>query len=306
MNAVIVTGATSMLGIATIQECIKNNVKVVALSRLNSRRKNYLPQSDLLTFIDCDLGNLNTVKLPEENYDVFYHFGWCFTDGKDRDNPILQSRNIEYTLDAVRLSHKYKCKKFLGAGSQAEYGYHNEIIKESTCVMPEVCYGYAKYAAGKLSEKFCNDLNIICIWTRIFSVYGKYDGENTMIQYALQQYKKNRIAQFSAGTQMWDFLFEEDAGKYFYLLGEKVNKSILVNVASGDIKPLRKYIEDIAYVLEEKDKPFQFKLESKGNKPLNGIQPDISRLRMITGYVPQVRFTEGIRKIWRFFEEKEK
>ena len=48
-----------------------------------------------------------------------------------------------------------------------------------------------------------------------------------MIPYALRQYKKGEIAQFSSGMQMWDFLFEEDAGKYFYLLGKKVEKDVL-------------------------------------------------------------------------------
>ncbi len=304
MKSVIITGATSMLGIATIRECIKSGVKVIALSRPDSRRKKYLPKSELVTLIECDLGELAKINLPEEHYDVFYHFGWCFTEGKDRDDPILQSRNIEYTLNAVYLAYRYGCQKFLGAGSQAEYGFYDKVITEDTPVKPEICYGFTKYAAGKLAGKLCEQLGIICIWTRIFSVYGKYDGENTMIQYAFRQHKNNKIAQFSSGAQMWDYLFEEDAGKYFFLLSEKVDKSILVNVASGDVKPLRKYIEDIASVISEMDadKPFQYKLESSDIKPRNGIFPDVSRLRSLTGYVPQIDFIERIKEIWRYLQ----
>lgn len=296
MDGVIITGATSMLGIATIRECIKNNVRVVALLRGGSRRKKYLPQSELLTLLECDLTELKNIELPEGSYDIFYHFAWRYTDKSMRDDPLLQSKNIEYTLDAVQLAKRYGCKKFLGAGSQAEYGFHNEVITEDTPVVPAVCYGYAKYAAGKLAEKLCSDLGMICIWTRIFSVYGRYDGENTMIQYALRQYKNNETAQFSSGMQMWDFLFEEDAGKYFFLLGEKVKNSVLVNVASGDVKPLRQYIEEMAAVLNEK-KVFSYRLGRQEGSPLNGIRPDVSRLREITGYTARVKFGEGIRKI---------
>lgn len=307
MNAVIVTGATSMLGIATIEECLKSGVKVTALYRAGSRRKIFLPKSELLMLIECDLGELKKINLPEENYDVFYHFGWGFTDRTTRDDPILQSKNIEYTLDAVQLAHKYGCKKFLGAGSQAEYGFQNERITEETPVKPDVCYGYAKYAAGKLAEKLCDKLGLICIWTRTFSVYGKYDGENTMIPYAFRKYRNNQIAQFSSGLQMWDYLFEEDAGRYFYLLGEIVNENVLVNVASGDTRPLRDYIIEIACVLNRGNAAglFQYEFESaKGNRPLHGIRPDVRRLREITGYVPQVSFGEGIRKILDFEWEK--
>lgn len=300
MDAAIITGATSMLGIATIQECIENNIRVIALTRKNSRRKKYLPQSGLLSFIECDLSELNRIELPKEDYDVFYHFGWGFTDRSTRDDPILQSKNIGYTLDAVQTAHKYGCKKFLGAGSQAEYGFHNEMITEDMPVAPKVCYGYAKYAAGKLAQKLCDQLGIICIWTRTFSVYGRYDSENTMISYAFRQFRKGEIAQFSSGVQMWDFLFEEDAGKYFFLLGEKADKSIVVNVAYGDAKPLKEYIKEMAGVLNtgSNERPFRYQLGKIEEKALpNGIFPDVSRLHKITGYTPQIGFAEGIKRI---------
>lgn len=305
MNAVIITGATSMLGIAAIYECIKNKVKVIALLRKDSSRKKRLPQSEFLSVIECDLSELSKIDIPPNKYDVFYHFGWCFTDRTTRDDPLLQNENIKYTLDAVQLAHKYGCKKFLGAGSQAEYGFHNEMITEETPVTPDTCYGYAKYAAGRLAEKLCNKLGIICIWTRIFSVYGKYDRANTMIPYAIRQYINNEIAQFSSGKQMWDFLFEEDAGRYFFLLGEKVQQSTIVNVASGDVRPLRNYIEDMANELNSRDinKMFRYEMASAENKLLNGISPNVNRLRGITGYTPRVGFSEGIRKILVYHEE---
>lgn len=308
MNAVIVTGATSMLGIATIQVCIENGVRVIALTRANSRRKSYLPKSELLMLIECDLSDLSKVNLPEDDYDVFFHFGWGFTDRTTRDDPVLQSKNIGYTLDAVQLAHKYGCRKFLGAGSQAEYGFHTERITEETSITPEVCYGYAKYAAGKLAEKLCNRLGIICIWTRTFSVYGRYDSENTMIPYALRQYKKGDVAQFSSGMQMWDYLFEEDAGKYFYLLGEKAEKNVLVNVASGNVKLLRAYIEEMAEALNKigSGRLFLYELEREGeDNPLNGIDPCVRKLREITGYIPQIGFAEGIKKILEFNSRKD-
>lgn len=303
MNAVIVTGATSMLGIATVQVCLENGVKVIALTRANSRRKSCLPKSELLTLIECDLSDLSKVDLPEDNYDIFYHFGWGFTDRTTRDDPVLQSKNIGYTLDAVQLAHKCGCRKFLGAGSQAEYGFHTERITEETSITPGVCYGYAKYAAGKLAEKLCNKLGMVCIWTRTFSVYGRYDSENTMIPYALHQYKMGEIARFSSGMQMWDFLFEEDAGKYFYLLGEKVEKDVLVNVASGNVKPLKEYVEEMAEVLNElsQDRLFRYELERGAEDvPSNGINPCVSKLRELTSYVPQIGFREGIKKILDF------
>ena len=100
---------------------------------------------------------------------------------------------------------------------------------------------------------------------------------------------------------------EEDAGEYFYLLGEKADRSIVVNVASGDARLLREYIEEMAGVLDEncEDRLFQYELGKSENMRLNGIYPNVDRLREITGYIPKISFSEGIKKIWIYRESQQ-
>ena len=43
---VVVTGATSMIGVALIKECIKNSDQVLAIVRKGTKRLNRLPKSD--------------------------------------------------------------------------------------------------------------------------------------------------------------------------------------------------------------------------------------------------------------------
>ncbi len=73
-------------------------------------------------------------------------------------------------MDAVKLAYRVGCHKFIGAGSQAEYG--------------------------------SNDRN------------------DSMISYAMHQIKNNELAEFSHGMQMWNYLYEDDAGKIFFNLGK--------------------------------------------------------------------------------------
>ena len=44
MKRVVVTGATSMIGVALIKECIKNGVEVLAIVRRQSVNLNRLPE----------------------------------------------------------------------------------------------------------------------------------------------------------------------------------------------------------------------------------------------------------------------
>lgn len=79
-------------------------------------------------------------RLPElinENCDVFYHIAWSVTGGKRNEDILGQSKNIQYTLNALDIARKLGCKKFVGAGSQAEYGPLNiEKINENSMEKP--------------------------------------------------------------------------------------------------------------------------------------------------------------------------
>ena len=285
-----------MLGIATIKSLVERNIEVVAISRKGSRRRDKLPVSELITFIEADLSELNTIELPSGEYDVFYHFGWANTDKVSRNNPELQNENVQYTLDAIKLAHKFGCKKFLFAGSQAEYGVCNEKITVDTPVNPQVAYGICKYAAEKLGKLECDSLGMVFIGCRIFSVYGANDSENSMISYALKQFKKGEIAKFSAGTQMWNYLHEKDAGEIFALLGDKCEESKIYLVAHPESKQLKEYIKDIKSVLGE---AFQCTLAEEPTLNIVSLNVDASLLYEDVEGIDTVSFRDGFNKVLR-------
>lgn len=290
MKRVIVTGATSMLGGALIKECIANGVEVVAIARNGSDKSGRIPSNKLVEVVQCDLDKLKQLNISGVA-DVLYHFAWAGTSRENRDDPRTHLSNVEYTLDAIELAHRCGCKMFVGAGSQAEYGICTGKIYPETRVQPVTSYGIAKYAAGKLGAKLCQKLNMKCVWTRIFSVYGEHDGENTMIKYALRQFTSGQPAQFSAATQMWNYLYEGDAGKIFYLLSEKDVPEGVYNVASDDTCPLKDFILELKEICG-KEAVCQFATPS--NQPTVSLDPDISGLTQAIGWHPDTTFKQGI------------
>ena len=292
VNRVIITGATSMIGIALVEECLKNDIEVLAIIRRASQHVDRLPKSNLLTIRECNLDELESLYDIEKSYDVFYHLAWDYTSKAFRDNSVLQEKNIKYILDAVELARRTGCFKFIGAGSQAEYGSVEHTISPDTAVCPDTAYGIAKYAAGKLSRKLCDSYHMIHVWARVFSVYGRNDNADTMLDYAIKQFLKGETAYFSAGTQLWDYLHENDAGRIFYLLGEKSEKSKVYCVASGASRPLRQFVSEMKKAFG-KEAQCEFAEEQPEVKTY-GLQADITELVHDIGYVPQVTFAEGI------------
>lgn len=220
MKKVVVTGATSMLGVATIEECLRQNIKVVAIVHRNSRNFYRLPKSPNLEIIEADLDELATLTPNFNDAEVFYHFAWAATSHEDRVNVDFQELNIRYTLDAVRLAEKCGCKKFIFAGSQAEYGLSDKPLNSETPINPVTAYGVAKYAAEKLAEILCQTLGINFVSARILSIYGENDGANTLISYVIDCYRKNIQPVLTPCEQIWDYLHADDAARAFRLLGQ--------------------------------------------------------------------------------------
>ena len=303
MEKIIVTGATSMIGTALIRECLKEDVEIYGVVRMNSPKLTRLPSHEKLHLVDCDLEHLS--RLPEiipEGCDTFYHIAWGNTGENRNKSTELQSRNITYTMEAVKAAHRLGCRRFIGAGSQAEYGCMEPgKTGPDSPVNPTTPYGVSKLAAGRLAMLLCRELGMECIWPRIFSVYGIYEKETTMIASALRQMLKKEETAFTPAEQTWDYLFSEDAGRAYYLIGEKGKAGSVYCVGSGAARPLREYIEIMAEITGAENPGI-------GKKPyppgaVMHLCADTGNLYRDTGFVPRWSFEEGIRETIRWIGE---
>lgn len=297
MKKIIVTGSTGMIGVSLIEESIKNGIEVVAVVRPNTKNIKRLPISPLVKIVECKLNEIYKLeKELEKKYDTFYHFGWESTGKKDRNNVLIQNQNIQSTLEAIQLAKKLECKTFIGAGSQAEYGRINTLkISSEMNVNPEIAYGICKYSAGKLGEILAKEIGIEYIWTRIFSVYGIYDNEETMVTSTLKKMLRGEKTVFTKSEQMWDYLYSKDAGRAFYLIGKKGKSNSIYNIGSGKSKALKDYIGEMRDEINPELKIGIGELEYSLNQVMN-LCADISNLEKDTGFTPKYSFKEGVKE----------
>ena len=156
---------------------------------------------------------------------------------------------------------------------------------------------------GQTSRVLANKYNMKHIWTRIFSVYGPYDGQNTMVMNSIRRMiQENESPDYTKGEQIWDYIYSKDVAKAFYLIGEKGKNNSIYCVAQGKSKQLKEYIEDIR---DSIDKSIDLKL---GTVPYNdrqvmNLQADISELKNDTGFFPEYTFKEGIQETIKWYKE---
>lgn len=294
IQKIIITGATGAVGSAVVRRAIENGKDVTCIVHQGSKRLGNLPQSDKVHIVECNLQDYRTLSLDGQ-YDAFIQLSWEKTVGASRDDAEVQTRNIQYTLDAVHLAHRCGCSVFVGAGSQAEYGVQSVDLTPDLPVKPESGYGIAKYAAGKLSAMLCKNLGMRQCWVRILSVYGPNDGENSLISYLIREFKAGNAPQLTKCEQVWDYLYADDAADAILAVAEKGFDGKAYPLGSGNGRRLSEYVEDIKNAINPSIEVQFGAKEYYPHQPMH-LVADISQLTKDTGWNPVCPFMEGIKK----------
>lgn len=299
MKKAIITGATGAVGTALVKELISHNVEVLVFCREGSKRNEQIPEHKLVTKRYCSLSELATVQNDTgKDYDCFYHFAWEGTTGTARNDMYLQNQNVKYALDAVATAKRFGCHTFISAGSQAEYGRVEGMLKPNTPTFPEMGYGIGKLCAGQMTREYAHQLGMKHIWTRILSVYGPHDGAQSMVMSTINKLKNGKVPQFTKGEQMWDYLYSGDAAEAFRLLGERGIDGKIYVLGSGTARPLAEYIKDIRNIVKP-NAEIDLGAIPYSERQVMHLQADVDELHNDTGWTAHTTFIEGIENILR-------
>ncbi len=299
----IVTGGTGVTGNALVRYLLQQNIEVTALVRPDSPRNCFLPmKNELLTIVECGMGDYSSIpyRIQGRSYDAFFHLAWDGSTGKqkinNRNNFKLQNLNTAHAIDAVQLCYEISCPVFVMTGSQAEYGRKDTIITEAMEKQPENGYGMAKLCAEGMTRLLCKQYGIRHIWPILFSVFGPYDGTESLIDTSVRRLIFREELSFTKGEQQWDYLYSYDVAKALLLLAEKGRDGECYNVAYGETKALRDYIK-IIYEVVAPDKSPKFGDIPYTPDQIMLLSADISKLKNDTGFEPEYEFEVGIRQI---------
>lgn len=309
MKKVIVTGANGFVGTWLVKELVSRDIKVIAVVRENAKNLEQIKNISGVEIVYNNLININDLvnKISNRDFDVFFHLAWSGSTGADRGNYKLQLKNVEYTVDAVNVAAILGCKKFVGAGTLAEYDCNAYIPLDGSTPNAVNCYGSAKIAAHYMSKAECNRLGVEHVWGYLSNTYGIGNRTQNFVNFASKTMITGKPADFTAGEQPYDFVYVSDTAKGLYYIGENGKNNHAYYIGSTHPTKLKKFIYKIRDAVDS-----EIKL-NLGAVPFNGVELpasvfDCSKLVEHTGYEPEVSFEEGIKKTveWLKIEIKER
>ena len=224
---------------------------------------------------------------------MFYHFAWQGSSGSKRADFALQARNAVASAEAVQVSKRMGCHRFISTGTITEYIAEDVLKRHYTS--ENLIYGLSKDYAHKLVDITAHKEKMSYVWAMLSNIYGGGNKTGNLISYTLQQFKKGQEPSYGSCLQSYNFTHIEDVAEALYLLGEafQLSKESYL-VSNGECRLLRDYIEELANVCG--------KNVAIGTRPDDGVRYEATwfedkALQSELGFKPAYSFAAGVKKL---------
>jgi nucleoside-diphosphate-sugar epimerase len=296
---VVVTGAAGFLGAAVVRRLVAEGHDVLLWTRPTSDawRLADLPRLPHLSLdvagVLTDAGRATaTAALAEFRPDALVHAAWEGVRGARREKPA-QVENVAQAVEVLQLAAASGARRFVGLGSQAEYGPSADALSEESAARPTSAYGAAKLECGRRCLAEAARLGVSAAWVRVFSVYGPGQREGALVPDLARALREGRSLALGSGETPWDYLYEDDAADALARLACRDDLCGIFNLASGTAVPIGIVMHRVAALV---DTQHVLTLGTRVRAPRDpeALRADVSRLREALGWRPTTTLDEGL------------
>ncbi len=296
MKSAIVTGANGFIGTALVRELTAHGVHVFAVIKDANENINSIISLPGVNIVYCNMDEIEALASKINGHpEIFYHLAWVGTTGKARADHNVQLKNAKWTVDAVEAAKALDCRRFVGAGTLAQYDVNAYSPLNGSTPNPVSIYGVAKNAAQMMSKARCNELCVEHLWGYLTNTYGIGNYTMNFVNFAVKTMVTGKPADFTAGEQMYDFANVRDVVHGLFCIGDKGKANYSYYIGSTRPAKLKEFIRIIR---DEINPEIHLNL---GALPFNGVNLgydffDCTPIIQDTGYEAKVIFREGIKE----------
>lgn len=288
MTRVLVTGATGLIGRASVAALQASGAEVLALSRSGADVAG-------ATGLACDLTDPDQTAraLDAAGAERLLHLAWV--TGAERWHGAA---NFDWICHSLRLVTQFADRggvRVVASGSCAEYDWSEGTMSENTPLRPATAYGQAKAAAGMALCGAAKARDLPLAWARIFFVFGPGEPRGRLFGDLIHGLSAGESVACTDGAQRRDFLHVDDLGRALAMLALS-DLSGPINLGHGTPLAVRDLILELAGQLGATDR-VQLGARARPAHDPDLIGADVTRLRDELGFRPTLGWSDAVAKV---------
>lgn len=237
------TGATGFIGSYLVKRLISKGNEVLCLKRPTSDLFRLKDVQEKISWIDMVDGWEN--KVIDFRPEAIFNLAWAGVSAKNRVLWHVQVGNVVMQQELLDLAKDCGCRKFIGIGSQSEYGDFEEKITESHEECPKTAYAAAKVASLTLLKSFCEIYDIEWYWFRVFPVYGPYESDVWLIPSLIRNICSTDCMDLTPGEQKLPYLYVGECANAIASAINAQGKCGIYNVSADNPRTLKDIVTTI-------------------------------------------------------------
>lgn len=240
---IFITGATGFIGAYLARWLQSEGHSLLCLKRPTSNLELLGDTSYKVKWTDTGSDWKTDVKSfrPE----IIFNLAWDGVSANDRVIWSKQVANVLFQQDMLDIGAECGCRRFVGIGSQSEYGDFDHLIDETFPVHPKTAYAAAKVASLEIMKSFCELHEIEWFWFRLFPVFGPGESDNWLIPSLIKKILTSDSMDLTRGEQRLPYLYVEECAKSIGHAVYASEESGIYNVCADNPMPLRNLVESI-------------------------------------------------------------
>tara|TARA_B100000953_G_scaffold88024_3_gene71833 strand:- start:3822 stop:4802 length:981 start_codon:yes stop_codon:yes gene_type:complete len=314
MKKILITGVAGFIGYHLADKLLSKNYQIIGIDNLNDYYDPILKQdrlNNLKKFSNFEFHKIDFIQNNEltsifnnNQFNQVIHLGAQAGVRYSITNPQFYiETNITGFLNILENCNKYNVENIIYASSSSIYGNNKDLLfSENDKTEKQISmYGVSKKTNELMAHAYSNLYGLKTLGLRFFTVYGPW-GRPDMALYIFTKaiIENKNIDLFNKGSHTRSFTYISDIVEPIYRLikinenNQKIlSNNDILNIGGSEPVKLLRFIDIIEDYLGKKAK---IKLKPMQQGDIQDTNADITKLKKITDYKPQVDIEEGIKR----------
>ena len=291
---ILITGGFGFIGSHLVKRLLKANSEIYIITMPDTNKFRLFDKLDNIVTYEADIGDSLMIGpiIKKINPDYVFHLAGYGVDSAHTDYERATTTNVLGSVNIFKSLFDTDCKKFINMGTCSEYG--NSNTSEDSPPAPVNIYGSTKAASTLILHQIAKENNISIATLRPFGVFGEGEEPHKIISYVILNLLKDNDVILTQCEQYRDYCYVENIIDAMLLACEKSNiTNEIFNVASGELHPLRYYV-DLIYKMIGSNRKLIYGGMPYRKTELWNPKADINKINSMLEWEPKVPLEEGM------------